>query len=154
MLSIPSTISKLVQKNLDLFSHPNLQLLSSIVIMTVRRCQGNYLSFYLVATKIQFPRCEPGTRSLLSSDEVTRAHPSRVVTPAPSQHQHRLLSVTRTTYFKQIGHPAQTIHCIVWQSIRSWNRLTLLAFPCDQLVAGRCWADVWGWYQAVIVTAV
>ena len=56
------------------------------------------------------PMCS--TLSLLSSDEVTRAHPSRVVTPAPSQHQHRLLSVTRTTYFKQIGHPAQTIHCL------------------------------------------
>ena len=41
--------------------------------MTVRRCQGNYLSFYHVATKIQFPpmRCQPP--SLHSSDEVTPA---------------------------------------------------------------------------------
>ena len=50
--------------------------------------------------------------SLLSSDEVTQAHPSRIVTPTPSQHQHWLLSVTRTTYFKQIGHPTHSIHCL------------------------------------------
>ena len=34
------------------------------------------------------PDVSPALGSLLSSDEVTQAHPSHVVTPTPSQHQH------------------------------------------------------------------
>ena len=147
-LSIPSsTISELVQKNSDLFSHLNLQLLAWIVVIS-NDCKKVSRQLFIFLSRGNQNTISPDAMSAPESPQQWRGHPghpSRVVTPAPSQHQHWLLSVTRTTYSKQIGLSYPLIPSIVWQSIRSWNSCNIAAF--SSWSAG-------GWYQAVIVTVV
>ena len=136
-LSIPSTISELVQKNSDLFSHLNLQLLAWIVvIMTVRRCQGNYLSFYHVATKIQFPpmRCQPP--SLRSSDEVTPAI-RHALWHRPRHNINTGYYLSRAQHIlNRLASATRSFHPLSGNLLEAGIVVTLLHSPPDQLVAG------------------